>query len=446
MTISYKDAGVDIAKGNEAVERMRKHVASTYTPGVLTDIGNFAGLFAIDTKAFPEPVLVSGTDGVGTKLKIAMMMDRHDTIGIDAVAMCVNDILVQGATPLFFLDYLAVGKLEPEQVAQIVKGVAAGCRDAGAALIGGETAEMPDFYDPGEYDIAGFAVGIVNRPDIVDGSKTDVGDVILALPSAGLHSNGFSLVRRLVFGEAKLAIDAEVPELGGTLGEELLRPTRIYVKDILPLLKAYPIKAMSHITGGGLIENLPRTFSKHLSAKVDVNWQIPPVFPFLQKIGNVAAEEMFRVFNMGIGFVLIVDGDTAEAMLTAYPELMRIGQLVEGGRQNDHQRSKRMMRIVVLASGRGSNFQAILNRVQNGDLPLEIAALISDNAKAKAWRSLPKQGSKRSHWLMIPLLMGKNIRKRFWIPFVDWLRIILCWPAICGFWTRRWWTLFRAGF
>ncbi len=330
MTITYKDAGVDIAKGNEAVERMRAHVASTYTSGVLTDIGNFAGLFALDTEAFPAPVLVSGTDGVGTKLKIAMLMDRHDSIGIDAVAMCVNDILVQGATPLFFLDYLAVGELEPEKVAQIVKGVAAGCRAAGAALIGGETAEMPDFYDPGEYDIAGFAVGIVNRPDIIDGSKTAAGDVLLALPSSGLHSNGFSLVRRLVFGEAKLNVDSHVEELGGPLGEELLCPTRIYVKDVLPLIKKYPIKAMSHITGGGLIENLPRTFSSALSAEVEVKWAIPPVFPFLQKIGNVADEEMFRVFNMGVGFVLIVAPETAAEMTAAYPELTAIGRLVEG--------------------------------------------------------------------------------------------------------------------
>ncbi len=330
MTISYKDAGVDIAKGNEAVERMRKHIASTFTSGVLTDIGSFAGLFAIDTRAYPEPVLVSGTDGVGTKLKIAMMMNRHDTIGIDAVAMCVNDILVQGAKPLFFLDYLAVGVLDPAQVEQIVQGVATGCRAAGAALIGGETAEMPDFYAPGAYDIAGFAVGIVNRSGIVDGKGTAAGDRLLALPSSGLHSNGFSLVRRLVFQEGGLKPEDHIPELGGVLGEELLRPTRIYVRDVLPLLASFPIKAMSHITGGGLVENLPRTLAPGLSAKIDGAWAIPPIFPFLQRLGGVADAEMYRVFNMGIGFVFVVAPETAEEMLAQNPELLSIGVLVPG--------------------------------------------------------------------------------------------------------------------
>lgn len=330
MGVSYKDAGVDIEKGTEAVELMRDHVKSTFRPGVLTDIGSFGGLFQLDTKEFPEPVLVSGTDGVGTKLRIAMNMDKHDTIGIDAVAMCVNDVLVQGATPLFFLDYLATGKLIPEKIADIVKGVAEGCKQSNAALIGGETAEMPDFYAEDDYDIAGFAVGVVNKDKIIDGSRTESGDVMLALPSTGVHSNGFSLVRKLVFDTADMKVDDFVEELGCTLGEALLTPTRIYVKDVLPLLKKYDIKGMCHITGGGLIENIPRSINKNLNAVIDVAWRVPPIFSFLQKIGNVSPLEMHRVFNMGIGYIVICDQYTAFDIQEEYPEFMQIGYLEPG--------------------------------------------------------------------------------------------------------------------
>ena len=330
MGVSYKDAGVDIEKGNEAVDLMREHVKSTFRPGVLTDIGSFGGLFQMDTGEFPEPVLVSGTDGVGTKLRIAMDMDKHDTIGIDAVAMCVNDILVQGATPLFFLDYIATGKLIPEKIAAIVKGVAEGCKQSNAALIGGETAEMPDFYAADDYDIAGFAVGVVNKDKIIDGSRTESGDVMLALPSSGVHSNGFSLVRKLVFETAGLTVNDYVEELGCTLGEALLTPTNIYVKAILPLLKEYDIKGMCHITGGGLIENIPRSIHKNLNAVIDVAWPVPAIFSFLQKIGNVSDVEMHRVFNMGIGFIVICDQDTAFAIQEKHPGFMQIGYLEPG--------------------------------------------------------------------------------------------------------------------
>ncbi len=330
MGISYKDAGVDIDKGNEAVRLMKDHVKSTFNDGVLTDIGGFGGLFQPDIAGMEAPVLVSGTDGVGTKLKIAMDMDKHDTIGIDAVAMCVNDILVQGASPLFFLDYLACGKLEPEKIAAIVSGVAEGCRQSQAALIGGETAEMPDFYGEDEYDIAGFAVGIVDKKKIVDGKKTAVGDVMLALPSTGVHSNGFSLVRKLVFDVAGLNVDSYVPELGRSLGEELLTPTRIYVKDILPLLKKYEIKAMSHITGGGLIENIPRCINPWLNAVIDVAWPVPPVFSYLQQLGRIDPLEMHRVFNMGLGFIVICDEETADRIEIEDTRFLRVGYLEQG--------------------------------------------------------------------------------------------------------------------
>jgi phosphoribosylformylglycinamidine cyclo-ligase len=330
MNISYKDAGVDIDKGNEAVQLMKNHVKSTFNENVLTDIGGFGGLFQLNMAKYAEPVLVSGTDGVGTKLKIAMLTDKHDTIGIDAVAMCVNDILVQGATPLFFLDYLACGRLMPQKIADIVSGVAEGCRQSRAALIGGETAEMPDFYDEDEYDIAGFAVGVVDKSKIIDGHRTEVGDVMLALPSSGVHSNGFSLVRKLVFDTAGLSVNDYVEELGCTLGEELLKPTKIYVPEILPLLEKYDIKAMSHITGGGLIENIPRCLNPDLNAVIDVAWPVPPIFHYLQKIGNVTPLEMHRVFNMGLGFIVICDQDTAFQIQEDDPRFMQIGYLEKG--------------------------------------------------------------------------------------------------------------------
>lgn len=312
--ITYKDAGVDIDKGNEAVERIKPLVKSTYRPEVISDLGGFGGLFALQCANYEEPVLVSGTDGVGTKLKLAFMADRHDTIGIDAVAMCVNDILVSGAEPLFFLDYVAVGSLAPEKLADIVSGVAEGCRQAGCALIGGETAEMPGFYQDGEYDIAGFSVGLVDRKNMIDGTTIADGDVILGLPSSGLHSNGFSLARKLIFEVGGLQMDDCHEKLDGTVGDALLTPTVIYVPAILPLIKENPgaIKGMAHITGGGLSENVPRILPEGLDAVIDVStWQAPPIFDLLTALGGMDAAECYRTFNMGIGFVLITSPEQA---------------------------------------------------------------------------------------------------------------------------------------
>ncbi|MFZ3102375.1 MAG: phosphoribosylformylglycinamidine cyclo-ligase [Desulfitobacteriaceae bacterium] len=304
MGYSYRDAGVDIEAGNEAVKLIKPAVAKTFRPGVLGGLGGFGGLFALDIKKYSDPVLVSGTDGVGTKLRLAFQLNRHSTIGQDAVAMCVNDVLVQGAEPLFFLDYLAVGKAVPERIAEIVAGVADGCQLAGCALIGGETAEMPGFYAEDEYDIAGFAVGAVNRADLVDGSKIQSGDLLLGLNSSGLHSNGFSLVRKVF---APYALNTIFPELAEPLGAVLLRPTRIYVKSILPLLPSGKILGMVHITGGGLTENIPRILPEGLGVQINTQvWKVPPVFNLIQTLGQVDLQEMYRTFNMGIGFILVV--------------------------------------------------------------------------------------------------------------------------------------------
>lgn len=314
--MTYADAGVDINAGAEAVDLMKRHVKRTFRPEVLTDLGGFGGLFALNAAKYKDPVLVSGTDGVGTKLMVAFMVDRHDTIGIDAVAMCVNDVLVQGAEPLFFLDYLAVGKLVPERVADIVKGIAEGCCQAGCALIGGETAEMPGFYSPGEYDVAGFVVGVVDRVKIIDGSKITAGDMVIGLPSSGLHSNGYSLARKVLLEAGGWQVGSFVKELGRTVGEEMLEPTRIYVRQILPLLEKYEIRGMAHITGGGLSENIPRILPA--GCKVVLNplaWPGKPVFSLIQKTGNIAVEEMNRTFNMGIGMVLVVPAAQAEAVM-----------------------------------------------------------------------------------------------------------------------------------
>lgn len=332
MGYTYKDAGVDIQAGNEAVERIKPAVASTFRPEVLGGLGGFGGLFSLDIKKYKEPVLVSGTDGVGTKLRLAFQMDKHDTIGQDAVAMCVNDILVQGAEPLFFLDYLAVGKLSPDRVASIVEGVAEGCRQAGCALIGGETAEMPGFYDQDEYDIAGFAVGVVDRGRLIDGSGIREGDILLGLESSGFHSNGFSLIRK-VFKDHPL--DREVPELGSTLGQALLIPTRIYVKQILAVLDKITVPGMVHITGGGLTENIPRILPEGLGVEIEIgSWQVPPVFELLQKTGQVASSEMFRTFNMGIGFILIVHPEDEQLTLDILKQHsekpVQIGRVVSG--------------------------------------------------------------------------------------------------------------------
>ncbi|MDQ7093816.1 phosphoribosylformylglycinamidine cyclo-ligase [Desulfosporosinus sp. PR] len=310
MGYSYRDAGVDIQAGNDVVERIKPAVARTLRPGVLGGLGGFGGLFTLDLKKYSDPVLVSGTDGVGTKLRLAFQMNRHDTIGQDAVAMCVNDILVQGAEPLFFLDYLAVGKVNPGKVAEVVGGIARACEISGCALIGGETAEMPGFYAEDEYDIAGFAVGVVNRDRLIDGSNIQAGDVLIGLPSTGLHSNGYSLVRKLFEG---YSLDDVLPELGEPLGNVLLRPTQIYVKTILPLLEGKTIKGMVHITGGGLTENIPRVLPSGLGVQIDrAAWKRPAIFDLLQRLGDVEWAEMYRTFNMGIGFVLIVGPDDEE--------------------------------------------------------------------------------------------------------------------------------------
>ncbi len=335
--LSYRDAGVDIDAGNLAVEKIKSAVRSTYRPEVLGDLGGFGGLFALNAAGMKEPVLVSGTDGVGTKLKIAFMMNRHDTIGRDVVAMCVNDVLAQGAEPLFFLDYLAVGRLDPAQVAEVVGGVADGCRESGCALIGGETAEMAGFYGPGEYDIAGFCVGLADRAKLLPAADLAAGDALLALPSSGLHSNGFSLVRKICFEHKKFTVDDYFEELGRPLGEELLTPTRLYPKIVLPLLSCFRIKALVHLTGGGFQENLPRALPEGLSALVDpAAWPVPPVFQLLRQWGRVAAAEMYRTFNMGLGLVMVVPPAEVEGLAAALAEagetVYRIGELVPGPR------------------------------------------------------------------------------------------------------------------
>ncbi len=333
MAISYKNAGVDIDAGNLAVEKMKGFVQSTYRPEVLTDLGSFAGLFELNTQKYRQPVLLSGTDGVGTKLRVAQLLDKHDTVGIDAVAMCVNDILAQGAEPLFFLDYIALGKLVPDRVADIVKGVAEGCKQAGCALIGGETAEMPGFYPDDEYDIAGFAVGVADKSRVLTGDKVAAGDVLLGLPSTGLHSNGFSLARRVLL-EGSLNAQSYVEELGQTVGEAMLTPTRIYVADILPLLDKVEVKGMCHITGGGLLENLPRVYAENLTAEIDAtSWQRHAVFDLIQRLGAIEPAEMYRVFNMGIGYVVIVAADAVAAVQQQCPDALVIGQMIE--RAND---------------------------------------------------------------------------------------------------------------
>ena len=312
---SYRAAGVDITAGYRAVELMKKHVQRTETPGVLGGLGGFGGLFRPDLTGMAEPVLVSGTDGVGTKLKIAFLMDRHDTVGIDCVAMCVNDVICCGAQPLFFLDYIACGRNVPERIADIVSGVAEGCVQSGAALIGGETAEMPGFYAENEYDLAGFAVGMVDRPKILDNSSMEPGDVVIAIPSSGVHSNGFSLVRR-VFDIEHGALDKVYQELGRTLGETLIEPTRIYVKPALAMIKAARVRALSHITGGGFYENIPRSIPAGLCARIrKSSLRTPPVFDIIAREGKIPERDMYNTFNMGVGMCAVVaKEDTGRAL------------------------------------------------------------------------------------------------------------------------------------
>ena len=331
---SYAAAGVDIEAGYKGVQLMKKHVARTMIPGVVSGIGGFGGLFAPDLTGMKEPVLVSGTDGVGTKIRLAQLMDKHDTIGIDCVAMCVNDIICCGARPLFFLDYIAIGKNEPEKVASIVSGVAAGCVQAGCALIGGETAEHPGLMKPEDYDLAGFAVGIVDKEKMLDPSQVKTGDVILSLPSTGIHSNGFSLVRK-VFNIEHAKLDEWSEELGGELGGVLLQPTAIYVKPVLAAIEAAQVHGVSHITGGGFYENIPRCLPKGMTAKIDKSalW-INPIFRMIQRLGNIPEHDMFNTFNMGTGMVLVVakeDVDKAVAALNSEGEGARvIGEIVAG--------------------------------------------------------------------------------------------------------------------
>ncbi len=335
-TDAYKEAGVDIAAGNEAVEMMKRHVARTMRPGVKTDLGGFGGLFAL-TGDYKKPILVAGTDGVGTKLKIALELDKHDTIGIDLVAMSVNDIIVQGAEPLFFLDYIATGKIVSEQIEQIVAGIAEGCVQSNCALIGGETAEMAGMYPNGEYDLAGFAVGIVEEEKLVTGATIESGDVLIGLASNGLHSNGYSLVRHLLFTKHSYHINAIVPSLDNTLGAELLKPTRIYVKPVLELLKQFNIKGMAHITGGGLIENIPRILPDNLQATLKLSsWEVPSIFKLLAELGELDDYNLYRTFNMGIGYVLVVAKEDAAEVVKLAEELGEsaavIGKIKKGNK------------------------------------------------------------------------------------------------------------------
>ena len=332
---AYAAAGVDITAGYKAVELMKAHVAATKTPGVCSDVGGFGGLFELDMTGITKPVLVSGTDGVGTKLKLAFLMDKHDTVGIDCVAMCVNDIICCGAKPLFFLDYIACGKNVPERIADIVKGVADGCIQAGTALIGGETAEMPGFYPEDEYDLAGYSTGVVDKDKIIDNSLMKEGDVIIALPSSGVHSNGFSLVRK-VFDVEHSDIKAPVEELGGkSVGETLLTPTKIYVKPVLSLVEKVKVKGISHITGGGFYENIPRSIPEGLCAKIDLSKvKVLPIFDLIAKKGGISAHDMFNTFNMGVGMSIVVSKEDETLALRTLEEAEEkpytMGEIVKG--------------------------------------------------------------------------------------------------------------------
>jgi phosphoribosylformylglycinamidine cyclo-ligase len=329
MAITYKDAGVDVEAGYKAVDLMKAHAKSTFNDKVLTGLGTFGGMYDNG-----DSVLVAGTDGVGTKLKVAFAIQKHDTIGIDCVAMCANDVVCHGAAPMFFLDYIAMGKLEPQTAADIVKGVADGCRQAGCALIGGETAEMPDFYKEGEYDLAGFCVGSVQKNRLINGSDIEKGDILVGLKSSGLHSNGFSLVRKLVKMEKK-ALSQNIDMFGKSLGEELITPTRIYVKTILSLMKSFDIKGIAHITGGGFIENIPRIIPKGLGIQITLgSWEMPPVFGLVVDEAKLSIKQAYNTFNMGIGMVLAVDKNIASEVAFAARDLGEksfvIGSVVEG--------------------------------------------------------------------------------------------------------------------
>ncbi|MFQ9696637.1 MAG: phosphoribosylformylglycinamidine cyclo-ligase [Zhenhengia sp.] len=336
--ITYQDAGVDVHRGYEAVSKMKEHVKSTFTDGVLTDIGSFGGSYSIAKyMGMEDPVLVSGTDGVGTKLKLAFDLNKHDTIGIDCVAMCVNDILCSGAIPLFFLDYIATGRISPEQVAEIVKGIATGCKESLCALVGGETAEMPGFYKDGEYDVAGFAVGIVDKAKMIDGSKMKAGDVIIGLHSSGVHSNGYSLVRKII-DTYELDLNAYCEELGETYGEAFLKPTKLYVKAVMAAKEAAELKGIAHITGGGFIENVPRMLPEGVDARINLNAiNAPKVYTLLEKLSGLEINELYNTFNMGIGMMIVTAKEDAdkvvEALCKVGEEATIIGEIVEGNKE-----------------------------------------------------------------------------------------------------------------
>ena len=332
--MDYKQAGVDIEAGNEVVRRIRSLARGTFTPGVLSEIGSFGGLFRLDAAGVADPVLVASADGVGTKLRVAFLTGVHDTIGRDLVNHCVNDILVQGAQPLFFLDYLATGRLEPDVAVQVVEGLSAACRENGCALLGGETAEMPGFYADGEYDVAGFIVGLAPRSQLIDGKRIDPGDALIGVPSSGLHTNGYSLARRIAFDIAKLRVDSQVAELGTTLGTALLVPHRSYLPLIRPLLPAGIIKGMAHITGGGITDNLPRILPEGTGAVIDrSSWRVPRLFEWLQRTGNVPDDDMMRTFNMGLGLIVACDNASADQLVAQLgPGAGCIGRIVGGDR------------------------------------------------------------------------------------------------------------------
>ena len=338
--VTYKDAGVDVERGYEAVRRMKQHVATTFDENVLGGLGSFGGFYSIENEKMDKPVLVAGTDGVGTKLKLAFLMDKHDTVGIDCVAMCVNDVVCQGARPLIFLDYIATGYLDPEKVEKIVAGVAEGCRQAGCALIGGETAEMPDFYPAGEYDLAGFTVGLVDRERSISGERVREGDVLVGIASSGVHSNGYSLVRKLVLTEGR-DLNAPVEALGGrSWGETLLTPTKIYVKSALAACKAANVHGIAHITGGGFIENIPRILPEGLTAEIELGaWPVLPVFTELQKLGGLGDRQIYNTFNMGIGMVFAVSAQEADALMASLEasgeQAYRIGRVVKTGEDGE---------------------------------------------------------------------------------------------------------------
>lgn len=333
--LTYKDAGVDTKEGERAVDLMKSHVKKTFNKNVLTGLGSFGSLFNLDLEGISEPVLVSGTDGVGTKLKIAFLTDTHDTVGQDCVAMCVNDILCQGAKPLFFLDYIATGKVNAEKVADIVKGIADGCVLGECALVGGETAEMPGFYQDGEYDMAGFAVGIVDKKKIIDGSKIRKDDVVVGIPSSGIHSNGYSLVRKLFFDKLNMTVSHRVEELNSTLGEALITPTKIYTKVCNSVLSEIQVKGIIHITGGGFFENIPRIIPEGLGVEIQTgSWEAAPIFDYIKKMGDIDTKEMFATFNMGIGMMMVVDPADVELVKkriqAAGEQAYEIGKVIEG--------------------------------------------------------------------------------------------------------------------